>query len=125
MSRHPRLVAAAVAGGLIGAGTVLAATAAARRWSGAEDPTGGDPLGLPDGERTTITTPDGAELAVTVAGPDAGPTVVLSHCWTGDQRIWAPVARRLVDQGHRVVLYDQRGHGGSTIGERRPWPPAP
>jgi pimeloyl-ACP methyl ester carboxylesterase len=27
------------------------------------------------------------------------------------------VARRLVDQGKRVVLYDQRGHGSSTVGE--------
>jgi non-heme chloroperoxidase len=42
--------------------------------------------------------------------------VVLSHCWTGDSRIWAPVARRLVAGGHRVVLYDQRGHGRSTVG---------
>ena len=30
--------------------------------------------------------------------------------------IWAPVARRLVAAGHRVVLYDQRGHGDSTLG---------
>jgi non-heme chloroperoxidase len=41
---------------------------------------------------------------------------VLSHCWTGTRLMWAPVARRLVDAGHRVVLYDQRGHGESTFG---------
>lgn len=28
----------------------------------------------------------------------------------------APVAHRLLDAGHRVVLYDQRGHGESSLG---------
>jgi non-heme chloroperoxidase len=72
-----------------------------------------------------VRTPDGAELAVLVAGGagdqgDPGrrgrPLVVLAHCWTGDRRIWGPVAHRLVDAGHRVVLYDQRGHRTSTVG---------
>jgi len=30
--------------------------------------------------------------------------------------VWVPVARRLLAVGHRVVLYDQRGHGASTVG---------
>jgi len=34
----------------------------------------------------------------------------------GTHAIWVPVARRLVESGHRVVLYDQRGHGASTRG---------
>jgi pimeloyl-ACP methyl ester carboxylesterase len=67
-----------------------------------------------------VTTADGAHLAVTVAGPDDGPTVVLAHCWTGMRAIWATVARRLVLGGHRVVLYDQRGHGQSTTGDLPP-----
>ena len=111
--RWRTLVLTAAAAGVVGA---LSTRRTNRRWATASDPTGGDPLGLPDGERLTVTTSDGAELAVLVAGPDEAPTVVLSHCWTGDARIWAPVARRLVASGHRVVLYDQRGHGGSTIG---------
>jgi pimeloyl-ACP methyl ester carboxylesterase len=41
---------------------------------------------------------------------------VLVHGWTNDRRIWAPVARILLDRGHRVVLYDQRGHGASRAG---------
>lgn len=57
---------------------------------------------------------DGAELACSVAGD--GPTVVLAHCWMGGREVWAPVAHRLLRRGHRVVLYDQRGHGQSTIG---------
>jgi len=109
------LVTVATAGA-VGVSTVVAANRSSRQWDRAIDPTGGDPLGLPDGEHLTVTTADGAELATLVAGPAGGPTVLLSHCWTGDSRIWAPVARRLVDSGHRVVLYDQRGHRHSTIG---------
>jgi non-heme chloroperoxidase len=30
--------------------------------------------------------------------------------------VWVPGAHRLVRAGHRVVLYDQRGHGSSTVG---------
>lgn len=61
-------------------------------------------------------TEDGASLETLLAGPAGGPPVVLSHCWTGAMDVWAPVARRLVRMGHRVVLYDQRGHGKSTFG---------
>ena len=63
-------------------------------------------------------TPDGAQLAVwdlPADQPDA-PVVVLPHCWGCSHEIWIPVARRLREQGHRVVLYDQRGHGLSTRG---------
>jgi non-heme chloroperoxidase len=62
----------------------------------------------------TVPTPDGAELALWDVG--SGPTVVLPHCWGCSHAIWIPVARRLVASGHRVVLYDQRGHGASTPG---------
>jgi non-heme chloroperoxidase len=64
--------------------------------------------------RLTLTTADGADLAVWDIGE--GPTVALPHCWGGTHAIWVPVARRLVESGHRVVLYDQRGHGASTRG---------
>jgi non-heme chloroperoxidase len=67
---------------------------------------------LPAGRSLTVTTDDGARLAVTVAGPDDGAAVVLAHCWLGSRAVWGPVAHRLV-AGHRVVLYDQRGHGAS------------
>lgn len=112
----PVKIAAGSAGALalaaVGAGAV-----ATRRWAKAADPTGGEPLVVPQGEDFTVTTPDGASLSGLVAGDDRGPTVVLSHCWTGDHRVWGPVARRLVDDGHRVVLYDQRGHGASSVGD--------
>jgi len=66
----------------------------------------------------TVRTADGAQLAVwDIAGasPDA-PVVVLPHCWGCSHEIWLPVTRRLHEQGYRVVLYDQRGHGESTRG---------
>jgi pimeloyl-ACP methyl ester carboxylesterase len=66
----------------------------------------------------TVRTPDGAQLAVwdiEGAGPGA-PVVVLPHCWGCSHEIWIPVTRRLHEQGYRVVLYDQRGHGESTRG---------
>jgi non-heme chloroperoxidase len=61
-----------------------------------------------------LTTRDGADLALWDIGE--GPTVVLPHCWGCTHAIWVPVARRLVESGHRVVLYDQRGHGASSRG---------
>jgi len=77
-------------------------------------------LSLPDGDEIVVTTDDGAALAVTVAGRAAGDrlTVVLPHCWTGSRAVWVPVARRLLAAGHPVVLYDQRGHGASTVGRQ-------
>jgi non-heme chloroperoxidase len=74
--------------------------------------------GLERPDHAVVRTPDGAQLAVWDIegdGPDA-PVVVLPHCWGCSHEIWLPVARRLKEQGFRVVLYDQRGHGASTRG---------
>lgn len=104
----------------LGAATAMvagaAAVAATRRWVRADDPcrTDGDPLAEADSFK--VTTDDGAVLDGLAAGPEGGPVVVLSHCWTGNRSVWAPVAGRLAGRGHRVVLYDQRGHGASTLG---------
>lgn len=89
----------------------------ARRSAGpTTDPCGPDGLRLPEGRRTTVTTDDQATLAVLVAGPEDGPTIVLGHCWMGGMHLWGAVARQLVADGNRVVLWDQRGHGDSTLG---------
>ncbi|MER5562525.1 alpha/beta fold hydrolase [Streptomyces sp. NPDC058961] len=68
----------------------------------------------------TVRTDDGAALAVTVLAPLAGAPsevdVVLVHGWAHARRVWGTVADRLIRAGHRVVLYDQRGHGASTLG---------
>jgi pimeloyl-ACP methyl ester carboxylesterase len=108
-----RLRTAAVLGVVAaGAGVVRAR----RRWDAADDPTGGAPLQLPLGEELTVRTPDGTKISVLDMGDRSLPPVVLAHGWTGDRRIWSAVARQLLAAGHRVVVYDQRGHGTSTVG---------
>ena len=97
---------------LIGAGAAAAVTVS--RLARAADPS---PIAqLADGERVEVDTTDGARLVVDVAGPSDGPTVVLAHCWGGDIANWAPVAAPLVESGHRVIRWYQRGHGPSTVG---------
>lgn len=124
LRRAQRALVIGGAAGVIAAGaaTVAAVNSRTKRRARID---GSDPCGpagsrLPDGRSLMVTTDDGAHLAVTVAGPDDGPTVVLSHCWTGTRATWATVARRLALGGNRVVLYDQRGHGGSTSAEAAP-----
>lgn len=112
LSRRRKVVLLSV-GGLL---AVRAVRSSRTQKAPTVDPCGPDGLTLPDGERSTITTDDGASLAVLTAGPDDGPVVVLAHCWMGGMKLWGAVARRLVETGHRVVLWDQRGHGDSTLG---------
>jgi non-heme chloroperoxidase len=75
---------------------------------------------LPNGEERIVHTDDGASIGCTLAGPADGPVVVLGHGWLCARSMWTPVAARLVVGGHRVVLYDQRGHGTSTSGTEAP-----
>ncbi|MGY5132492.1 alpha/beta fold hydrolase [Streptomyces nigrescens] len=64
--------------------------------------------------RTTLTatSADGARLYAEVHGPESAPAVVLAHGWTCSTAFWAPVVRELATD-HKVVVYDQRGHGRS------------
>ena len=110
--RKSRLALLALA--TAGAGALLATRRQEARWRANEDPDGPDFLTFPAGEERVVTASDGAELAVWIAG--RGPTAVLAHGWTNAHTVWSPVARRLVAAGHRVVAYDQRGHGKSTMG---------
>ncbi|MFI5756899.1 alpha/beta fold hydrolase [Streptomyces sp. NPDC051569] len=76
---------------------------------------------VPRTDETTVRTDDGAALAVTVLaplapGPGSGTTAVLAHGWAAGRRVWGTVADRLIRSGYRVVLYDQRGHGASSLG---------
>ncbi|OBI70508.1 alpha/beta fold hydrolase [Mycobacterium sp. E796] len=67
-----------------------------------------------DGEPVRITRPDGTVLHALVAGQ--GPPVVLVHGYTARVLEWNFVWDELQARGFRVIAFDQRGHGRSTLG---------
>lgn len=60
-----------------------------------------------------VVSADGTRLHVEEFGRTEGPAVVLVHGWTCSILFWAPVVR-LLSSDHRVIAYDQRGHGLSA-----------
>ena len=73
-----------------------------------------DLLREPPGQDTIVERHDATLLRVRVAG--SGPTVVLAHGIALSLREWNLVAELLLADGYRVVAFDARGHGQSTIG---------
>lgn len=59
------------------------------------------------------------ELSLPTSGKRSGLTLMLSHALGCDLRMWDSLTAHLLAQGHRVLRYDQRGHG------RSPAPPGP
>lgn len=76
-----------------------------------------DFLGKMAGTRSILERPDGTRLRVVVAGE--GPKVILlEHGFAMSADFWRILAPALVDHGYRVVAYDRRGHGESTVGSQ-------
>jgi non-heme chloroperoxidase len=98
--------------GFAGWGAARAAVAAIER---NPDPFPRDQLARePEGEEVLIHRPDGTVIRAVVAGE--GPTVVLANAYGTPVTEWNIVWDRLLDHGHRVIAFDPRGHGRSTIG---------
>jgi non-heme chloroperoxidase len=115
MSRSRRLLVLGSAAALVGGAAAYRRIRSGAVGSAGEGSDGGLGWGaLEQPAQITVRTSDGAQLAVWDVG--TGPTVVLPHCWGCTHAVWLPVARRLLESGHRVVLYDQRGHGASGRG---------
>lgn len=73
-------------------------------------------LGFP-GDARYVESADGARIRVIEAGPPDGPLTVLVHGFVSTAAAWGLVGQRLAEAGNRVVALEQRGHGGSSIGE--------
>jgi pimeloyl-ACP methyl ester carboxylesterase len=68
----------------------------------------------PKGVEIIVPCPDGTQLRTVSAG--TGKTVVLAHGVGGTIRDWNMVFDQLVNDGYRVIAFEQRGHYKSTIG---------
>jgi pimeloyl-ACP methyl ester carboxylesterase len=114
MTNRKSLVGLAIAAAAGGA----AAVAIKRRRGAAVElpPLEHDPLAPLRGRDRDLVMSDGGTISLTDMGPSDGPAVVLIHGWVNDRRVWCDVAPRLVEAGHRVIAYDQRGHGRSRVG---------
>ncbi|MFI7586467.1 alpha/beta fold hydrolase [Spongisporangium articulatum] len=64
-------------------------------------------------EQRTVRSADGTAINVELYGNPEGPTVVLVHGWTCNISFWVLQIKALAPD-HRVVTYDQRGHGASA-----------
>jgi len=79
------------------------------------------PLNAPTANHQVIPvkTADGARLRVHAYGPADGEVIVLIHGWSCSIEYWNPQINAFADR-YRVVCYDHRGHGESSLGTSPP-----
>ncbi len=73
-------------------------------WRELRRPVGGKPF--------SVVSADGTRLHAEVLGAEDAPTMVFAHGYGLSQHAWH-YQRRDLAEDHRLVLYDQRGHGAS------------
>ncbi|MBK5287068.1 MAG: alpha/beta fold hydrolase [Acidimicrobiia bacterium] len=106
-------VAIGAIGAVAGIGVATERTVA-RRLRGRVTPNASPPI-VAEYERSyRLPAHDGGEIFVVERG--VGPVILLSHGVTLSVRTWANQLRDLADAGFRVVAFDHRGHGASTVG---------
>lgn len=110
-------VGAVGAVGAVAGATVAVERAVVRRLRKRPDPDREGGLSV-EFERTwRMPSHDGGEIFVAESG--AGPTILLSHGVTLSVQTWTKQFLSLVAAGFRVVAFDHRGHGSSTVGDDR------
>lgn len=70
----------------------------------------------PAGTVGVVNRPDGTRLRTFEAGDRTGPAAVLVHGYGISVAEWSLVMPALAERGFRVIGYNHRGHGGSTVG---------
>ena len=100
-------------GGLVGVG-IAAERTVVRRLRRQEDPDVDTPIVAEYDRSYRLPSHDGGEVFVVEKGE--GPVIVLSHGVTLSVRTWAKQLTGLSAAGFRVVAFDHRGHGESTVG---------
>lgn len=73
---------------------------------------------LPQGRVVDVRSKDGVRLHAEVFGPADGYPIVLAHGITCALRVWAYQIADLAGD-YRVIAYDHRGHGRSSVPPRR------
>ncbi len=68
-----------------------------------------------EGRVRTVERSDGTKLYTVSLGGD-GRTILLAHAYGFSADEWNLVGTALAERGFRVIAFDQRGHGRSTIG---------
>jgi non-heme chloroperoxidase len=70
-----------------------------------------------NGTEEIITTEDGTKLYTLTMGSGAK-TVLLAHGYGINMNEWNVIADKLLALGYKLIAFDQRGHGKSTIGSK-------
>jgi pimeloyl-ACP methyl ester carboxylesterase len=72
-----------------------------------------------NGTERVITSTDGTKISTVAMGSDTSDkVVVLAHGYAVDMNCWNIIATDLVQRGYKVIAFDQRGHGRSTVGSQ-------